>query len=259
MNLRLVAMMAALLLSACTHVHDAARRRMTQSIVDSAADVPSLADDPVFRAAVKVISTLPRHRFVPRGIRADAYRGRPLPIGWDQTISDPYVVAVMTAAARVGRGSNVLEIGTGSGYQAALLARLGARVSTIEIVPQLARRATRTLAHLGLTGVEVRAGDGFAGWPEKGPFDAILVTAGNPEVPPMLLAQLRPGGRLVMPIGPSIPLEQLLVFRKRHDGSFSTCSLGAATFVPLTGRGQLPERLGLLDRSKRHCYGVSVT
>ena len=237
----------------------ATRAQMIDAIGRVARDTPRLAQDPVFVAAVAVEARLPRERFVPRAARPLAYVGAPLKIGWDQTISDPYIVAVMTAAAQVGRGASVLEIGTGSGYQAAVLAEFGARVSTIEIVPQLAKRAAETLKILGYRSVAVRAGDGFAGWPERGPYDAVIVTAGSARVPQPLFDQLRVGGRLVMPIGPSTPTEYLQVYTKRADGGFDVCSLGWAMFVPLTGRGQTGERQGIGDRSKPWCYGAPVT
>lgn len=235
------------------------RQRMIASIEKAASDVPALRDDPVFVAAVAAESRLPRETFVPRAAVPYAYLGAPLEIGWKQTISDPYIMAVMSAAVGVRSGSRVLEVGTGSGYQAAVLAELGADVSTIEIVPELARRAARVLRRRGYRNVTVRTGDGFAGWPERSPFDAVMVTAGAARVPQPLLDQLRVGGRLVMPIGPSTPTEHLMVYTKRQDGGFDVCSLGWAMFVPLTGRGYTGERPGLSERGARLCYGAPVT
>jgi protein-L-isoaspartate(D-aspartate) O-methyltransferase len=235
------------------------RYAMVTTMTADVAHTPLLARDPVFNAALATIAGLPRERFAPKAAASVAYLGTPLNIGWDQTISDPYIMAVMTAAARVRAGANVLEIGTGSGYQAAILAKLGARVSTIEIVPQLARRAATVLASLRIRGVTIRTGDGFAGWPDRAPFDAVIVTAGAAEVPKPLLAQLRIGGRLVMPIGVSQVTEQIMVYERRTDGSFAICNLGWAMFVPLTGQGQTAERAGLRDRSHPFCYGMSVT
>ncbi len=232
---------------------------MISSIKAAAADIPALRDDPVFQAAVEVEARLPREDFVPRAAKPQAYVGAPLEIGWQQTTSDPYVMAIMTAAVHVRRGSNVLEIGTGSGYQAAILAELGADVSTIEIVPQLARQAATTLRRRGYRNVHARVGDGFAGWPERAPFDAIMVTAGSARIPQPLLDQLRIGGRLVMPIGPSTATERLEVFTKRSDGGFDACSLGWAMFVPLTGRGFVSDRPGVGDHGKPWCYGAPVT
>ena len=235
------------------------RARMIGSIKSAAADVPALRDDRFFQAAVAVEAKLPREDFVPRAARPQAYIGAPLEIGRQQTISDPYVMAIMTAAVQVQRGSRVLEVGTGSGYQAAILADLGAEVSTIEIVPQLARQAARALRRRGYREVHTRVGDGFAGWPERAPFDAVIVTAGSASVPAPLLDQLRTGGRLVMPIGPSTATERLEVLTKQADGSVVACSLGWAMFVPLTGRGYAPDRPGIGDHGKPWCFGASVT
>lgn len=192
---------------------------------------------------------------MPADERHEAYRDTPLSIGYKQTISDPYIVAVMTAAVRVEPGSNVLEIGTGSGYQAAVLSRIGARVHSIEIVEALAKSAAERLHRLGFANVDIKAGDGFAGWPEFAPYDAIIVTAGAAEIPPPLIAQLKVGGRLIMPIGPEWPLEQLELVTKTSDHATSRCSLGPAMFVPLTGRGARPKGLkGLYDHSVKPCY-----
>lgn len=222
--------------------------------------IPLLQRDPYFISAVAAERTLHRADFLPRAARPLANIDFPLQIGWGQTISDPWIVAVMTASVHVHAGSNVLEIGTGSGYQAAVLSRLGARVSTIEIVPQLARRAAATLRRLDFRNVATRQGDGFVGWPGRAPFDAIVVTAGSDRIPPSLLDQLAPGGRLVMPIGPSTVQEQLLVVEKSATGALTTCSLGDAMFVPFTGKGLRPTDLhGLTDRSHPLCFGAEVT
>jgi protein-L-isoaspartate(D-aspartate) O-methyltransferase len=182
-----------------------------------------------------------------------------LPIGHGQTISDPYVVAVMTAAAHIPEHANVLDVGTGSGYQAAVLARLASRVSSIEIVRPLAQQAAKRLAQLGYANVEVRAGDGYAGWVEHAPFDASIVAAGAAHVPQPLLDQLRPGARLVMPIGPSWAQEQIMVLAKSADGVVTRCSMGWTMFVPLTGRGaRAPGSRGLFDTSVPPCYEPPV-
>jgi len=250
----------ALLPSACATIDRAPERaRMIASIRAAAQDVPALRDDPVFVAAVAAEAGMPREAFVPRRARRGAYVGAPLSIGWNQTISDPYVMAIMTAATRITAGSRVLEIGTGSGYQAALLAELGAEVWTIEIVPQLATRASAVLRRQGYRGITVRHGDGFAGWADRAPFDAVIVTAGSAAVPQPLLDQLRTGGRLVMPIGPSTATEHLEVYTKAADGHVDRCSLGWAMFVPLTGRGFTPDRPGLSRRTASWCFGAPVT
>lgn len=213
------------------------------------------ADNADLARTLRAMSDVDRDGFVPVPLRRQAYAERPLPIGHDQTISDPYIVAVMTAAARIQRGANVLDVGTGSGYQAAVLSRIAQRVSSIEIVAPLAKEAARRLSALGYRNVSVRAGDGFAGWPERAPFDAIVVTAGAAGVPQPLLDQLKPGGRLVMPIGPSYAQEQILVFSKGVDGTLKRCTLGWSMFVPLTGKGErLPGSRGLLDTTIPLCF-----
>ena len=169
--------------------------------------------DPRVLAALRAV---PRHRFVPEAYREGAYDDGPLPIGQGQTISQPYIVAVMTEQLRPEPGDRVLEIGTGSGYQAAVLARLVARVYSIEIVPELAERARATLAELGVANVEVFTGDGYRGLPEHAPFDGIVVTAAPPEVPQPLLDQLALGGRLVVPVGRRD--QELRVLERTADG-----------------------------------------
>lgn len=214
---------------------------------------------PVFDRVLAVVASVARERFVPDGSRGDAYRNTPLPIGYDQTISDAYVVILMTAALRLPPHANVLDIGTGSGYQAAVLSPLSDRVSSIEIVKPLADQAGARLAGLGYGNVTVRAGDGFAGWPDRAPFDGIVVAAGAAKVPQQLLDQLKPGGRLVMPIGATWATEQILVYHKTWDGRMERCSLGWAMFVPLTGRGERsPDARGLFDRTIPLCYKHAV-
>jgi protein-L-isoaspartate(D-aspartate) O-methyltransferase len=186
--------------------------------------------DPAVLAAMRAV---PRHRFVPEAARRLAYDDGPLPIGEGQTISQPYVVAVMTAAIRPRKGMRVLEVGTGSGYQAAVLAACVAEVDTIEVVPALGRRAEAILKELGCRNVHVRVGDGFDGWPERGPFDAIVLTAAPERVPQPLLDQLRVGGRLVAPVGRDI---QDLVVITRTDRGLVTEVIESVRFVPMTGK-----------------------
>jgi len=185
--------------------------------------------DPAVLRAMRVV---PRHEFVPAGTRVDAYRDQPLPIGNGQTISQPYIVALMSELAAVRPGDRVLEVGTGSGYQAAILAELGADVYSIEIVEPLARRAGETLRRLGYDRIHLRQGDGYGGWPSAAPFDAIVVTAAPPEVPPALLGQLAPGGRLVIPVGKGE--QELRVLVKRSSG-IETRSVVPVQFVPMVG------------------------
>lgn len=180
------------------------------------------------------LASVPRHLFVPERQRSLAYENRPLPIGNGQTISQPYIVAMMTQLADVGDTERVLEIGTGSGYQAAVLAELAADVFTIEIIDALAERAAATLGSLGYDNVTVRAGDGYAGWPDEAPFDAILVTAAPAEVPEPLIEQLAPGGRLVIPVGPEGRTQSLRVLVKTDGGALETRDVLPVRFVPFT-------------------------
>jgi protein-L-isoaspartate(D-aspartate) O-methyltransferase len=188
--------------------------------------------DPAVLAAMRRV---PRHRFVPEGQAGSAYDDRPLPIGEDQTISQPYMVASMTEELRIGAGAKVLEIGTGSGYQAAVLAEVTPEVFTIEIKPGLAARAKETLAALGYESVATRTGDGYYGWEEEAPFDGILVTAAVPHVPPPLVKQLKPGGRMLVPVGRAFETQDLTLVEKDSEGRVSTRSLYPVRFVPLTG------------------------
>jgi len=176
---------------------------------------------------------VPRHEFVPEAVRAHAYQDRPLPIEEGQTISQPYIVALMTELAAPGRSGRVLEVGTGSGYQAAVLAELAGEVYSIEIVEPLGRSAAERLRRLGYGRVHLRVGDGFRGWPEAAPFDAILVTAAPEEIPPPLLEQLAPGGRLVIPVGSHD--QELLVVTRAADGRLDRRSVIPVRFVPMTG------------------------
>ena len=203
----------------------------------AAAEYPGLDRDPYFDATARAIGQIHREDFVPADLKSLADRATPLPIGYDQTISDPYIVAIISAVARVSAGSNVLEIGTGSGYQAAVLSVLGAHIHSIEIVPELAKSAAARLKKLHYSRISIKSGDGFEGWTEFGPYDAIIVTAGAAAVPPALMAQLKTGGHLVMPIGASGASERLEVLVKQQDGALTHCSLGPVVFVPLTGRG----------------------
>jgi protein-L-isoaspartate(D-aspartate) O-methyltransferase len=175
-----------------------------------------------------------RHLFIPERSCSIAYADMPVPIGFGQTISQPLIVAMMTQLANVAPDDVVLEIGTGSGYQAAVLARLARNVCTIEIIPQLAEAAAKTLRDLAYDNVNVRLGDGYAGWPECSPFDAIVVTAALGQVPPPLIEQLRVGGRLVMPVGPAYTTQQLTVVEKIGPGQTTTRAVGLVRFVPFT-------------------------
>ncbi|HEU4524532.1 MAG TPA: protein-L-isoaspartate(D-aspartate) O-methyltransferase [Gemmatimonadales bacterium] len=200
-----------------------------ERLVDEAL-VPQGITDSLTLAAMR---TVPRHEFVPEAQRARAYADTPLPIGHDQTISQPAVVAFMTQVIRPRPGLRVLEVGTGSGYQAAVLAETGARVWTVEIFRVLADEAKARLERLGYGGVDVRHGDGYAGWPEAAPFDAIVVTAGADSIPPPLVRQLAPGGRLVMPVGDPWTDQRLVLLEKDAAGRIASRDLLPVRFVPL--------------------------
>lgn len=185
-------------------------------------------------AVVQAIGRVPRHRFVPPALAASAYADRPLPIGAGQTISQPFVVALMTDLLEPEPGFRVLEVGTGSGYQAAVLAECVARVYSIEIVASLGEQARTLLAELGYRNVDVRIGDGYAGWPDAAPFDGIIVTAAPEHVPQPLVDQLKPGGRMVIPVGARGATQDLLVITKAADGKALTRRVLPVRFVPLT-------------------------
>jgi protein-L-isoaspartate(D-aspartate) O-methyltransferase len=179
---------------------------------------------------------VPRHEFVPDGEKRHAYRDSPLPIGAGQTISQPYIVALMTELVRPEKSHRVLEVGTGSGYQAAVLAELVEHVYTIEIEAELAERATGVLRKLGYENVTVRTGDGYAGWQEHAPFDIVIVTAAPDHIPQPLIDQLKPGGRMVVPVGPTYATQDLRVLEKDATGTVVTRNVAPVRFVPLRRR-----------------------
>ncbi|HZI31850.1 MAG TPA: protein-L-isoaspartate(D-aspartate) O-methyltransferase [Candidatus Binatia bacterium] len=207
----------------------AARKRMVR---DQMPDIPP--------HVLSVMARVPRHEFVPEPKRSAAYEDMPLSIGHGQTISQPYIVALMTAQLDPQPTDRVLEIGTGSGYQAAVLARLVADVYTIEIVEPLAQRAEATLRRLGCNNVHLRLGDGSAGWPEAAPFDSVIVTCAPEEVPPALVHQLKEEGRLIIPVGP--PGCQDLFLLQKHGGRLIEHSRVPVRFVPMTGQPESPEQ-----------------
>ncbi len=214
----------------------AARQKMVRDIE---ADVRATRDytgkqrlDPRVMAAM---GRVPRHELVPERLRPRAYENRPLPIGDGQTISQPYVVALMTDLLELAPGDVVLEVGTGSGYQAAVLAQLAGQVYSIEIIERLGRSAAQSLERLGYGNVEVRIGDGYLGWPEHAPYDAIIVTAAAGEIPPPLLEQLAPGGKMAIPVKSGFADEDLLQVTKTPDGEIRQRKVIPVRFVPLTG------------------------
>jgi len=207
----------------------AARNRM----VDTQIKVRGV-DDPRVLAAMRRV---PRHRFVPRGLWDQAYDDYPLPIGEDQTISQPYIVALMTQILKIKPGEKVLEIGMGSGYQAAVLAELTDQVYTIEIRENLTRQATQRLKQLGYEKVQVKYGDGYFGWEEYTPFDAIIVTCAANHIPPPLIKQLKEGGRLIIPLGSTTYFQTLTLLTKKQ-GKTEIQHLSGVAFVPMTGEAQ---------------------
>jgi protein-L-isoaspartate(D-aspartate) O-methyltransferase len=207
------------------------RNRMVDEIIALARDSGDAGHRQLDARVLEAMRRVPRHEFVPAEWRYAAYDNRPVPIGGGQTISQPYIVALMTDLLRLKPGDKVLEVGTGCGYQAAVLAACGADVRSIEIVEPLARAAAETLRRLGIR-VSTRAGDAYDGWPEEAPFDCIIVTAAPDHVPPALVQQLKPGGRMVIPVGKLS--QSLMVVSKNADGSVATEDVLPVRFVPLT-------------------------
>ena len=207
------------------------RERMVRQQIEQPYDGRTPVRSPVVLEAMRLC---PRHAFVPWLRRSEAYTDWPLPIGHGQTISQPYIVAIMTELLELTPESKVLEIGTGSGYQAAVLAHLTPHVYTIEIVEALAKRATKTLAEQGYTEVHCRHGDGYLGWPEEAPFDAIMATCAADKLPPPLWEQLKPGGRIVAPLGGVDEIQRLVVMTKTPEGKRKELTVMAVRFVPLT-------------------------
>ncbi|WP_072396997.1 protein-L-isoaspartate(D-aspartate) O-methyltransferase [Hyphomicrobium sp. CS1GBMeth3] len=224
-------------MSAIDEVMAAQREAMVREVEESARE--HIGRRPLSPRALAALRAVPRHLFVPPQHLGNAYRNRPLPIGYRQTISQPLIVALMTDLLGLGPDDRVLEIGTGSGYQTAVLARLAEAVYTIEICAPLAERAARTFVELGLSNVHTRVGDGYLGWPEAAPFDAILVAAAPPEIPRSLLEQLKPGGRLVIPVGSGS--QQLIVVEMRSDQSTVLREIIPVCFVPMTRQNDRPD------------------
>ena len=215
----------------------AQRARLVEIIEDDvAATRRQLGRAELDARVLKAIGAVPRHEFVPDDQRPYAYQNRPLAIGHGQTISQPYIVAIMTDLIEPKAEHRVLEIGTGSAYQAAVLAELVDRVYSVEIVPPLGEQARRRLDRLGYDNVVTRIGDGYEGWEEHAPFDAIIVTAAAGHVPPPLIRQLKPGGKLIIPVGRPFATQQLTLLSKSDDGEVTSRQILPVAFVPLTGR-----------------------
>jgi protein-L-isoaspartate(D-aspartate) O-methyltransferase len=233
-----VAFLAGYLVAATADTHDAVERRQMIRTIEAHVHETSSAigRDYINPRVLEVMGAIPRHEFVPENLRDASYEDRALPIGYGQTISQPLIVALMTDTLNVDRTSLVLEVGAGSGYQAAVAAALVRQVYTIEIIPELAQKAADRLRQLGYSNVSVRVGDGYFGWEDVGPFDAIIVTAAAAHIPPPLLQQLKPGGRLVIPVGPPLGLQHLTVVERSADGRAKTRQLFPVKFVPLTGQ-----------------------
>jgi len=224
------------------------RAKMIETIVAHARfSGEALEGGPLDPRVLQVMRTVPRHAFLPKAGEVEmpwwqrltgddlarAYSDRPLPIGYGQTISQPFIVALMTHLLRTEAGHTVLEIGTGSGYQAAVLSPLVKRVCTIEIIPELAVRAAARHAEIGYANIEASTADGYLGWPECGPFDSIVVTAAASHIPPPLVQQLKPGGRMVIPVGPQFTVQHMTIVDKGTDGRVTTRQVLPVSFVPL--------------------------
>ena len=214
-----------------------ARQRMVEEIrQDVDATAVYIGRGELGKEVMRVMAEVPRHEFVPPGSRNTAYVNRPLPIGFGQTISQPYIVALMTDLLAVGSEAKVLEVGAGSGYQAAVLSRLVRHVHSIEIIPELARSCRERIERLGLTNITIHEGDGYYGLESEAPFDAIVVTAASSTIPPPLVRQLKPGGRMVIPVGTPFAVQHLMLVEKNPEGNIAMRQVLPVQFVPLTGK-----------------------
>ena len=235
-----MAFLFAVIASPKIHAEDFYAAKRTQMIKTIEADVRigygNLAQKDLDENVINALNTVPRHEFVPKKLQQSAYDNRPLPIGYGQTISQPYIVAVMTNLLHVGKNDKVLEIGTGSGYQIAVLAELVDKAYSIEIIEPLGKEAEARLQRLGYDNIVLKIGDGYYGWKEHAPFDAIIVTAAASHIPPPLIKQLKPGGRMLIPVGSRFMVQELLLVEKSEEGKISTQQLLPVAFVPLTGK-----------------------
>ncbi len=233
----LLTVCASLLIAAADDGRFAAERKALLAEIqrDAGATADSTGRQSFSSSVMAAMDAVPRHLFVPTRLVGSAYANRPLPIGHGQTISQPYIVALMTELLEPKSGDVILEVGTGSGYQAAVLAELAARVHTLEIIEPLATSAAARLRQLGYRNIEVKLGDGYYGWPEHAPYDGILVTAAAASIPPPLIKQLKTGGRMVIPVGTPFYAQELILLRKDKNGQVTTTSVLPVAFVPLTG------------------------
>jgi len=224
-------------LMAADDSYDIKRATMVKEIeADVRAGYGNLERDGLDEKVINALGRVPRHDFVPKNLQKSAYENRPLPIGHGQTISQPYIVAIMTQLLQVDKDDRILEIGTGSGYQIAVLAELVKKAYSIEIIEPLGKQAEDRLQGLGYKNIELRIGDGYYGWKEQAPFDAIVVTAAASHIPPPLIKQLKPGGRMLIPVGSRFMIQELLLVEKSEQGKVSTRQLLPVMFVPLTGK-----------------------
>jgi protein-L-isoaspartate(D-aspartate) O-methyltransferase len=217
-------------------IYDKARKGMVEEVRKEVQETAAyLGRGELAPSVTDAMAKVPRHAFVPLAYRLHAYANRPLPIGHGQTISQPYIVAVMTDLVDLEPGDRVLEIGTGSGYQAAVLAEIAKEVYTVEVIPELARSAKERFKALGYENIESRIGDGYYGWKQHAPFDAIVVTAAAGHIPPPLIEQLRPGGRMIMPVRGYLFTQYLILVTKGPSGGVTSRQILPVRFVPLTG------------------------
>jgi len=221
-----------LILAACSQAKPTDLTAQRNAMVEQQIEARGVSDP----ATLEAMRTVPRHEFLPLRLREEAYADYPLPVGHGQTISQPFIVAFMTEAIRPQPGERILEIGAGSGYQAAVLAQMGVDVYTIEIVEPLAEMARKTLERLGYKNAHVLHGDGYRGWPEHAPFDAIIVTCAPDQIPPDLVAQLKDGGRMIIPVGGG--MNQELVLLRKHGDKVEKQSVLPVRFVPMTGEAE---------------------
>ena len=217
-----------------TKAHGDSFKKARLEMVQNQLEARDITDPEVLR----IMSTVPRHLFVPQKIQSRAYEDHPLPIGEGQTISQPYIVALMTQILGIQTGETILEIGTGSGYQAAVLSELTNNVYTIEIRPGLGLEAERRLKNLNYTEIHVKQADGYFGWPEVAPFDAIIITAAANHIPPPLIKQLKPGGRMILPLGSTTFFQTLTLIKKTKDGKLDVEHITTVAFVPMVGKVQ---------------------